>query len=359
MAEEGDSSDSSQKTEEPTARKLEEARKRGQVSQSREVSTWFMLFTATLIIGMGGPLIMDKLRMTLRKFIEQAHTIPTDAYGLRDTVRDLLLDVSAIMALPLMALFAAGLLSGFIQVGPLFTAEPMKPDISKISPIKGWGRLFSLRSIVEFVKGIIKLVIMTSVCYLVLHPYFDAVEHFVGQDFLAAMFDLRSLFVKMMMAALAVLFVLAVLDYAYQRFDFMQKMKMSKQEIKEEFKQTEGDPMVKAKLRQLREQKARQRMMQAVPEADVVITNPTHYAIALKYDSKAMDAPVMVAKGADNIALKIREIAKENKVPVVENPPLARALYDSMDIDQMIPTEHFKAVAEVISYVFKLKGKRL
>jgi flagellar biosynthetic protein FlhB len=149
------------------------------------------------------------------------------------------------------------------------------------------------------------------------------------------------------------------MDYLYQRHDFMQKMRMSKQEIKDEFKQTEGDPMVKGRLRQLREQKARQRMMQSVPEADVVITNPTHYAVALKYDAKEMNAPVMVAKGADMIAERIKEVARESKVPMIENPILARALFDSMEIDQAIPQEHYKAVAEVISYVFKLKGKRL
>jgi flagellar biosynthetic protein FlhB len=173
------------------------------------------------------------------------------------------------------------------------------------------------------------------------------------------MYDLRTLFLKMMAAALVVLFVLAVADYLYQRYEFMKKMRMSKQELRDEQKQTEGDPQIKARLRQLREQRARQRMMQAVPEADVVITNPTHYAVALKYDIKKMDAPQMVAKGVDAIAQKIREVAGENKVPIVENPALARALYDSMEIEQTIPREHFKAVAEVISYVFKLKGKKL
>jgi flagellar biosynthetic protein FlhB len=210
----------------------------------------------------------------------------------------------------------------------------------------------------EFVKGIVKLMVISFAGIVVLMPYFDGLEHFVGLDFGQAMDDMRTLFLRMMVAVLTVLFVLAIMDYLYQRYDFMQKMRMSKQELKEEFKQTEGDPQVKARLRQLREQKARQRMMQAVPEADVVITNPTHYAVALKYDSKAMDAPQMVAKGADLVAQKIRELAKEHKVPVVENAPLARALYDSMEIEQTIPAEHYKAVAEVISYVFRLKGKK-
>ncbi len=359
MAEGEDSTDKSQKTEEPTARKLEEARKRGQVIQSREVTNWLMLFTGTLIVGIASPGICAALRDRLKIFIEQAHALPTDPNGLRHVVSDLLLDVGGIVALPFLALFITAFLSGFAQIGPLMTAEPMKPDLSKISIIKGFGRLFSMRSIVEFIKGLIKLVIIFTTCLLVLYPYFSGIEHLLDQDFADGFYDLRMLFIRMMAAALSVLFVVAIMDYLYQRHDFMQKMMMSKQEIKDEFKQTEGDPHIKGKLRQLREQKARQRMMQAVPEADVVITNPTHFAVALKYDTLNMDAPVMVAKGADDVAARIRDLAKEHKVPVVENPPLARALFDSMEIDQMIPPEHFKAVAEVISYVFRLKGRRL
>ena len=358
MAEGEDSTDKSQKTEEPTARKLEEARKRGQVINSKEVSNWAMIFAGTMVVGMAGPGIMHDLQHTLKKYISHAHQFPTDAHGIRTLMSDLFLEVGSIMFLPMLVLVFVAFMAGFVQTGPLFTTEPMKPDLSKISPLKGFERLFSMRSIVEFLKGIFKLVVVFGACFIALYPYFDGVEHFVGQDFGPALFDLRALFLKMMVAALTVLFVMAVADYIYQRYDFMQKMRMSKQEIKDEFKQTEGDPFVKGKLRALREQKARQRIMQAVPEADVVITNPTHFAIALKYKPEEMDAPVMVAKGADAVAERIRELAKENKIPLVENPPLARALFDSMEIDQSIPSEHYKAVAEVISYVFKLKGKR-
>lgn len=358
MSENEDQTDKSQKTEDPTPRRLEEARKRGQVVFSREVTNWTILFTATLLIVLAGPGIMADIRDTLKSFIEQAHTLPTDGNGLKMTLSALFLRIGGIIALPLLILAAAAILSAFVQTGPIFTFDPVKPDISKISLIKGFERLFSLRSIMEFVKGIVKLMVISFAGIVVLMPYFGGLEHFVGLEFDQALDDTRDLFLRMMTAVLVVLFVLAVMDYLYQRHDFLQKMRMSKQELKEEFKQTEGDPQVKARLRQLREQKARQRMMQAVPEADVVITNPTHYAVALKYDSKAMDAPQMVAKGTDLVAQKIKDIAKEHKVPVVENAPLARALFDSMDIDQTIPTEHYKAVAEVISYVFRLKGKK-
>ena len=359
MSDNEEGTDDSQKTEEPTARRLEEARKRGQVVYSREVSNWLMLFTATVLVVMAGPGIMADLRDTLSRFISNAHDFPTGEAGLHDLLSGLFWHVMGIMALPFMLLAGVGIFSGFIQTGPIFTLDPIKPDLSKISVASGMGRLFSMRSIMELVKGVIKLVIVGAAGVFVLMPYFGGIEHFVGQDLAAAMFDLRALFLKLMVAVLSVLFLVAALDYMYQRHDFMAKMRMSKQEIREEFKQTEGDPHIKARLRELREKKARQRMMQAVPEADVVITNPTHFAIALKYDAKAMDAPRMVAKGADLIAQRIRELAEENKVPIVENAPLARALYDSMEIEQTIPHEHYKAVAEVISYVFRLKGKKL
>lgn len=358
MAEGNDSSDDSQKTEEPTARKLDEARKRGQVVQSREITSWAMLFTATVIIVMMGPRIMQNLSDVFVRLLSTAHDIPTDPMGMEMAVGDLMIAVLAQLALPFLAFIVVAILANLMQTGPLLTTEPMKPSLSKISILKGIERLFSMKSLVEFIKGIAKMIVVGVAAYMAMAPYFDGVEHFSGQEVSHALEDMEHLFIKMMIAALIVLFIIAALDYLFQRYSFMQSMKMSKQEMKEEFKQTEGDPLVKGKLRQLREQRARQRMMQAVPEADVVITNPTHYAVALKYDSANMSAPVMVAKGADLIALKIKEIAKENKVTIVENAPLARSLFESMEIDDVIPADYYKAVAEVISYVFRLKGKK-
>ncbi|MDI1226161.1 MAG: flagellar biosynthesis protein FlhB [bacterium] len=352
-------SDDSQKTEDPTPKRLEEARKRGQVIYSREVTNWIMLFTITLLVLIAGPSIMADLQTTLRTFLSDPHQYPTDGKGLMEVSKDLFWAVMGDLLLPFAVLMGMGILSGYIQTGPIFTTETMKPDLKKISIMNGFQRLFSMKSIAEFLKGLFKLGVVSAAIYLALWPYADSIEHFVGQEFGPAMSDLETMFLKMMGAALIVLFVLAIADYMYQRHDFMSKMRMTKQELKDEYKQTEGDPQIKGRLRALREQKARQRMMQAVPEADVVITNPTHYAVALKYDQKEMAAPQMVAKGVDAVAQRIRDVAAENKVPLVENPALARALYDSMDIEQTIPNEHFKAVAEVISYVFKLKGKKL
>ena len=359
MAEEDDSTDESQKTEDPTPRRLEEARKRGQVVYSREINNWMVLFTATLLVVMAGPRIMSDIKDVLRNFLEQSYAIPMDSVGLTNVLRTLCFRIGGDIVLPLLFLAFAGALSGFLQTGPIFTLDPITPDLSKISIFKGFKRLFSARSMVELFKGIVKLLLVTVAVVMVLRPYFDTVEHFVGLDLSQTLFEMQSLFLKMMIAVLSVLFFLAVVDYMFQRAEFMKNMRMSKQDIKEEFRQTEGDPQVKGRLRQLREQKARQRMMQAVPKADVVITNPTHYAVALKYDSKEMDAPTMVAKGVDLIAERIKQVAIENNVPIMENATLARALYGSMEIDQTIPRDHYKAVAEVISYVFKLKGKRI
>ena len=356
---EGDNTDDSQKTEDPTARKLEEARKRGQVVNSREINNWMVLFAATIIGVTALPPILFNMQDMFKIFIEQSYAIPTDQHGLGEAIETIFWRTFGYVALPLLLLSFAGAIAGFLQTGPLFTTDPIKPDLSKISLIKGIGRLFSKRAIMEFVKGIVKLVLVSITGILVLRPYFDTVEHFIGPNILQSLSEMETLFLRMMVAILSVLFVLAIADYIFQRMEYMKDQRMSKQEIKEEYKQTEGDPHVKGRLRQLREQKARQRMMQAVPTADVVITNPTHYAVALKYEAQEMNAPIMVAKGVDAVAERIKAVAEENKVPIVENPVLARALHESMEIDQIIPQEHYKAVAEVISYVFKLKGRRI
>jgi flagellar biosynthetic protein FlhB len=237
----------------------------------------------------------------------------------------------------------------------MFSPGAIKPELSKISVVKGFKRLFSVRSLMEFAKGILKISIVGVVGTIILYPYMDKMEHLVGQPLLVVLFELKFLFVRLMIGVLIVTLIVALVDIVFQQNEHMKKMRMTKQEVKDEYKQTEGDPQVKSRLRQLRAERGRQRMMQAVPEADVVITNPTHYSIALKYDTDTMEAPVCVAKGINEVALRIREIAKENDVILYENKPLARALFDTIDIDEMVPPEHFKAVAEVISYVFKLR----
>ncbi len=352
-----ESTDDSQKTEDPTPKKLEEARKRGQVALSREVNNWVMLFAGTIFIVAFLGTMMTELTAVMRVFIENAHSLPQMPGGLGVVFGETTKKVLSILMVPLMLLMAAAFLGPFLQIGPLFAPGVIKPDISKISIIKGFGRLFSMRSVVELIKGVLKMGVVGAVATVIMLPYMDKFEHMIGLPMHIIMADLRFLVIKMMIGVLIVTLVIAVIDLVYQRYEYNKKMRMSLQEVKDEYKQSEGDPHIKAKLRQLRMEKARHRMMQAVPSADVVITNPTHYSIALKYNPDEMPAPIVVAKGFDDVALRIREIAKENDITLYENKPLARALYDVAEIDEMIPTEHFKAVAEIISYVFKLKGR--
>lgn len=354
---EDDSQDDSSKTEDPTPRRLEEARKKGQVPLSREMNSWVMLLMATmLVLALSGPMVTS-LGQGLRTYLEQAHALPGVPGGLRSVLGGALLETLKILLLPFLLLMAAAFLGPFLQIGPLFAPEAVKPDISKISPIKGWKRLFSTRALMEFAKGILKIGIVAVVAYILLRPFFDTIDHMVGMPVSVMMEEMKALVLRMLAGTLIVFLVVAVIDLLYQRMEHIKKMRMSRYDMKEEYRQTEGDPQIKAKLRQLRSEKAKQRMMANVPTADVVITNPTHYAVALKYDPDTMDAPLCVAKGMDQLALRIREVAKENNVSIIENRPLARALHDLVDVDEVIPTEHYRAVAEIISFVFRQKGK--
>ncbi|MCB9982246.1 MAG: flagellar biosynthesis protein FlhB [Rhodospirillales bacterium] len=350
-------SDDAQKTEDPTPKKLEEARKKGQVAVSKEVNNWVMLFAATILIAAMAPYVLSNLMQILKAYFERSYMFPGAPGGMRIVLGEGLKEVLKTMALPFLFLIMAAFLAPFVQVGPLFAPEAIKPELSKISPIKGFQRLFSMRSLMEFAKGVLKLAIIGLVGVVIIKPYFGQFEHFIGLPIPLLMVELKDLIVRLMIGVLVVLVVVAVIDLVYQRHEHAKKMRMTKQEVKDEYKQTEGDPHVKARLRQLRSEKARRRMMQAVPSADVVITNPTHYSIALKYDPETMEAPLCVAKGIDQIALRIREIAREHDIILYENRPLARTLYDVVDIDETIPVEHYQAVAEVISFVFKQKGK--
>ncbi len=352
-----DEEDDSSKTEDPTPKKLEEARKKGQVAISREINNWVMLFAGTLVVIAMGPSMMNDLLTLMRTYIERADDLPPVPGGMQFVVVEALKETLMIIILPLLFLVMAAFVGPFLQVGPLFAGEIIKMDISKISPVKGWSRLFSMKSIAEFVKGILKLAIVSIVGLIILKPFFGSIEHMVGLPIPAALEEMRVLVLRMMIGILVVLFIIAVIDLLYQRYEHNKKMRMTKQELKDEYRQSEGDPHVKAKLRQLRQQKAQARMMQAVPTADVVITNPTHYSVALKYDPEKNDAPIVVAKGVNELAMRIRETAREHDVMILPNPPLARVLFDTVEVDDSVPPEHYKAVAEIISYVFKLKGK--
>ena len=265
--------------------------------------------------------------------------------------------IGSILALPALLLIAAALAASLVQHGFLFAPERLKPDLKKISPIAGMKRLFSLRSVAEFLKGLLKIAIVGTVAVLLMLPVISELPSVPDKSVADNLGMIHALAVRMLAGVVAVLALIAGLDFMYQRFEHSKKLRMTKQEVKDEYKQTEGDPHVKARLRAIRIERARQRMMQAVPEADVVITNPTHYAVAIKYDVEEMPAPKVVAKGVDQLAERIRAVAEEHGVPIVENPPLARTLHAAVDLDEEIPAEHYRAVAEVIAYVMRLKGR--
>lgn len=354
MAEE---QDDSQKTEEPTQRRIEEAVKKGQVISSREVSNFLMLLTFTIILVALGPYLMHKTTITLRYYLESSYEIFFDPNSYRMFFLELFKNAVGIMILPVAGTIIAALLATLVQHGFIVSTEPIMPKLDKISPLSGLKRLFSLRSFMEFVKGIIKITIVGAVAMMAIWPELHKVEELHATSIAGIIALLNHLALRMMIGICSIMAVIAVLDFLYQRFEYLKSLRMSKQDIKDEFKQSEGNPEIKAKLRSLRMERARKRMMAAVPKADVVITNPTHFAVALMYETGKHTAPIVVAKGTDLIALKIREIAEANSVPIVENPPLARALYEIVELDEQIPEEHYKAVAEVIAYVYKLKGK--
>ena len=349
--------DDSQKTEEPTPKRLQDARNKGQIPSSREVNHWFMILAGTVIVAMLAPAMSRDLAGMLRSYLGSIWQIPITASNVDALLLGFGKHVAMLMGLPILLLVAAALATGMLQSGIVFATDRIQPKLEHISPMAGAKRLFSLKSVVEFLKGILKITIVGSVATLLMLPSFGGLEQLTRMDIAALPGVLHALATRLLLGVLSVMTVIAIVDFLYQRFEFMKQMRMSRQEIKDEMKDTDGDPAVKQRLRQIRHERARQRMMQSVPQASVVIANPTHFAVALKYELDEMDAPVVVAKGQDFVALKIREIAEENDVPIVENPPLARALFAGVEVDQQIPAEHYKAVAEIIGYVMRLKGK--
>jgi flagellar biosynthetic protein FlhB len=344
------------RTEDPTQKRLEEALRRGDVVKSQEVNTWFIIAGATLTLLAFSGSMTNGLATTLRGLIANAHDIPMNTNGALALANHLGRETFVAVALPLGLLMLAAILGNLIQHQLVWSGEPLKPTLSKISPAAGLRRLFSKAALANFVKGLAKLVLVGSVMAVLMWPQRYRLSGMVETDLAGILMQTKSLSLEILGAVVAVLALVAAADYLFQYRQWYQRQKMSIQELREEFKQTEGDPTIKAKIRQLRQARMRSRMMAAVPKASVVITNPTHFAVALQYD-RGMNAPVCVAKGADLIALKIREVAAEHDVPVVENPPLARALYSAVEIEDEIPPEHYKAVAEIISYVMKLRRR--
>jgi len=351
MAEERDDTE---RTEDPTQKRLEEALKRGDVVKSQEVNTWFIIAGATLVLIAFSGGMARGLTATMRGLIANADNIRVDGPALPHLFEKLGGELLAVLAIPFLLLMLAALGGNLIQHRLVWSYEALAPKLSKISPAAGLKRLFSAQALVNFLKGLVKLVLVGSVLTALMWPERGRLMALVHNDLMATLALAQSLALKLLGAVVAMLAIMAAADYLFQYRQWYERQKMSLRELKEEFKQTEGDPTIKGKMKQVRTSRMRKRMIANVPKAAVVITNPTHYSVALQYE-RGMEAPVCVAKGVDALALKIREAAAEHSVPIVENPPLARALHATVEVDQAIPPEHYKAVAEVIGYVMKLR----
>jgi len=349
--------DESSKTEEPTAKRLEKAREEGSVPISQEVKSLLVLVGAFVTIAAFAPFVMQRMRDTLLPFLAKPHEMPTDFRGLLSLVSHTLASVGLSLLFPVAILILLALTSVVGQAGFLFSPNRLIPDLNKLDIVENAKRMFSLQRLLELVKSLGKFILIGLALYVVLVPRLDWILRLPEMDTRAMLAEVRLAILVLVGTVLGVMLAVSAADYLYARYQNRKKLKMTKQEVKDEHKQMEGDPLARARLRSIRMERVRRRMMQAVPKADVVVTNPTHFAVALSYEMEEMAAPKVVAKGADHVALRIREIAAENGVPIVENPPLARALYATVELDQFIPPEHYRAVAEVIGYVMRLKKK--
>ena len=347
--------DSDDKTEDPTQKRLDDALAKGDVAKSQEVNTWFIIAGATLILSTFSGSIGGGILKPLRTLIANAGQLRTDGAALLALSNTLGYAVLGAIGVPLLMLAIAAVAGNMVQHRLVWSSESLTPKFSKISPGAGLKRILGKQAVANFAKGVFKLIALASVMMAVLWPERHRLESFMMFDPSAILDVTTNLTLQLMGAVVAMLTAVAIADYFFQYRQWFERQKMSLQEIKDEFKQSEGDPHIKAKIRQLRQQRMKKRMMAAVPNASVIITNPTHYSIALSYD-RGMSAPICVAKGVDNVAFKIREVAKKHDIPIVENVTLARALYATVDIDEEIPVEHYHAVAEIIGYVMGLKN---
>jgi flagellar biosynthesis protein FlhB len=349
--------DKSSKTEDPTGKRLSEAKDKGNVPSSNEIKSWAILMGgAVALFALITRLAVDVKRISL-KFIESPHSFELTGFGLQDVFAGVSLDLLIAMAPIMLLLIILALSANLVQSGLIWAPSKIKPEYSKIALKTGAKRIFGPKGWVEFIKGILKISVVGAIAFGLSIPLLSDIESVPTMEITTILEKMQAIAIEMTVATVVVMTAIALADFAWQKYSHTQELRMSKQEVKDEHKQSEGDPLVKGKIRQIRMERARERMMSAVPEADVVITNPTHYAVALQYNMSEMTAPRLIAKGMDSLAFRIREVAEENDVPVVENAPVARALYAAVEIDEEIPDEHYMAVAEIISYVMKLRGE--
>jgi flagellar biosynthetic protein FlhB len=354
MAEENEGAS---KTEEPTPRKLQQAREKGDVAKTPDLPQLASLAASAAVILMAGGWMAQHLAFALLPFIARPDAISLQGNGAVEVARIAIMAAAPILLAVMVAAGLAGAAGNLVQHGLLFTPDKLKPDFQRVSPGAGFKRMFGIDGLAQFAKSLTKVGLTGVVAWFVVKPHMDEFRGLAGMEIAGLLPFTLDLVRRLFIAVVLLFLVIAGADWFWQRQRFMSKMRMTKEELKEDYKQSEGDPYMKARQKQLRNERARRRMMQAVPGATVVVMNPTHFAVALKYDPGEAPAPLCVAKGVDSLALKIRAIAEEAGVPVIEDPPLARALYASVDIDETIPASHYEAVAKIIGFIMQ-SGRR-
>jgi len=345
-----------EKTEQPTPRKRQELKEKGEVAKSKELPSVAVLLAALISLSLFGSFMYNHIQIIMKGAfsLPSIHNfnIPEFLKFAQNIIGRLIILLSPLFA----AIFITAILSNIMQVGFILSGESIIPKLSKIDPIKGFGRLFSKQAFMEFIKSLLKLSIVGGIAFLTVK---DEMNNFVllGDMELNSIFVyILKIFFKIFIRCSLAMIILVVIDYAFQRWEFEKRIRMTKQEVKDDFKKSEGDPLIKSRIKSIQMEMARQRMMQAVPEADVVITNPTHLAVALKYDSSTMNAPKLIAKGSRKIAEKIKDVASKHRIPILENKELARNLYSLVEVGQEIPPELYQTVAELLAYIYRLKS---
>lgn len=345
------SEDPESKTEEPSAQKLDKAREKGDVAKTPDLASFATLAAgAAVLVFAGGPLSRH-MANALVPFLSRPHDMAMDGASTIDMARHVGMAAGPLLLAVLVAAAFAGIAGHLVQTGLMFTPDKLKPDPKKLNPLEGLKRMFGLDSLINFLKSLIKLIFIAVISWFVAKPFIPQLPNMAGLTPIALLPIMTEILKRLVFAVAGMSLLIAGADWFIQKQRFMKRMRMSREELKEEYRQAEGDPHVKAKQRQIRHEQARRRMMQAVPNATVVVMNPTHYAVALRYEQDGDEAPVCVAKGLDALALKIRSVAEEAGVPVIEDPPLARALYAAVELDEMIPPAHYEAVAKIIGFI--------
>ena len=350
--------DDASRTEEPTSKRLADARERGQVAVSQDAKLWAALTASAILTGFWLPGAALHLYQLILPFLEAPERFAFGSEEGQAGFAQVVIDLGGIVAPVILALSFVAIASSLAQSGLIWAPGRIKPDVGKISPLRGLQRLCSIQSCVDFGKGLIKVAVVAAIAGALCLPLLHSAEASLGWSLAQTLQQLSRNATHVLGGAAAAMLIIAIFDYVLQWQSLRRQLRMTKQEVREEFKQAEGDPHVKGQLRRLRMERSRKRMMTAVPHATVVITNPTHFAVALSYEMATMPAPKVVAKGMDFLAQRIRALAEAHDVPIVENPPLARSLYAAVDVDEEVPAEHYQAVAQVIGYVMRLDQRR-